>query len=69
MSTSPLISAFICAIRKELDRRQMSARELAKVTGSSQPYVSRVLNGQKNPSLEWVEKVTEALGLSVHFDR
>lgn len=48
----------------ELTTRQYSHRAFAKRIGVSQTFVSRVLSGEKAPSLDFLLKVAAALDLS-----
>lgn len=48
--------------------RCISIPELAKLTGYSSAYISRLETGaHKNPTLEALEKIAGALGVSVHY--
>jgi DNA-binding phage protein len=63
------VNDFIKVARTELDNRGMSVSELARQSEVSRPYTSRVLNGEKNPTLEWVQRVAKTLGISVRFEK
>ena len=43
----------------------MSQTELAHKMGCSQQYVSKILKGQENLSLETISKIEDSLGISV----
>lgn len=43
----------------------LSRKELAQKTGLSQSYIGEIENNVRNPSLETIEKYSEALGIPV----
>jgi len=49
--------------------QKVSQKELAERIGTRQSNISRLESGNYNPSLEFLEKVAEALGkkLEIHF--
>lgn len=52
-------------IRKKRMERGLSARELARRSGVSQPYLSQLENGKnENPSIEILKKLAKALNIS-----
>ncbi len=46
--------------------KNMSQGDISRITGMDRAYVSRVENGQKNPTLLNLEKIANAL--EVHVD-
>jgi transcriptional regulator with XRE-family HTH domain len=46
----------------ELEKHHYSQRAFAKKIGVSQPFISRVLNGETPPSVNFCHKVASALG-------
>lgn len=52
----------IKAIRES---KQLSKNQLAKIAGISQSYVSDLESGKKNPTVEILEKICDALGITV----
>jgi transcriptional regulator with XRE-family HTH domain len=48
-----------------MDQLGWSISELAKKAKVSRPYLSRVLSGQQQPSLDRAEKIGKPLGLKV----
>ena len=50
-------------IKLARDRLGIFQSELAKRLGVSQPYISDVERGRVKPSLEWIIRVAEALGI------
>lgn len=46
-----------------LDSQERSLSWLARKTGKSPSYITRVLNGERNPSPEFKAKAAEALGV------
>ncbi len=55
----------ISTIIKERIRRGWSQTELAEAIGTRQPVISRLEQGGSNPSLQTLQKVAEALNLSL----
>lgn len=51
-------------LAQELNRRQWSHRELARQTDFSQAYVSRILSGEQNPSVNFCHKIAAALDIA-----
>lgn len=49
---------------EEMKKRRYSQAALARAIGISQPFVSRVLRGQKPVSVDFCQKVAQALGES-----
>lgn len=48
-----------------LDQQERTAAWLARRTGKSPSYVTRVLNGERRPSDDFKERTAEALGVPV----
>lgn len=48
-------------IKKERDKRKMSQEELAKLAGASQEYISRIESGIRNPSMNLLYRIADAL--------
>jgi len=46
-----------------LAARGISQRKLAKIMGISHPYISRIIAGQAIPTLAFVEKIADGLGI------
>ncbi len=53
------------AITIEIDTSRLSRGQLARTTGYDRSHISRVLSGQRRPSLECARKLAEALGYSI----
>ncbi|MDO4511928.1 MAG: helix-turn-helix transcriptional regulator [Bacteroidales bacterium] len=53
------------AMLGKMDELKLSQTDLAKRMGCSQQYVSKVLKGGENLSLETITKIEAALGLSI----
>ena len=66
---SCFVDDFIGIVKTEIDRTHMSMSELARVAECGRPYLHRVLSGEQSPSLEWVEKISRALGIRVRFEK
>lgn len=54
-------------LTSEMEKRRFSQRALAKETGISQPVVSRVLNGEVKPSVDFCIKVARLFEYSHEF--
>jgi len=53
-------------IIKERIKRGWSQTELAEAIGSRQPVISRLERGDSNPSLQTLQRIAQALNLSLH---
>lgn len=53
------------ALLRELRHQGMSQRELAEKMGVSAQYVSKIVKGKENLSLETICKIEDALGVSL----
>ncbi len=51
------------AIRAQKETRNMSQKMLADIMGVSQQYISKIVKGQENLSLETICKLEKALGI------
>ena len=58
---SELISARI--------KRNMTQADVAKKIGTKQSSIARLESGNINPSLEFLQKVAQVVGLSVHLSK
>ena len=59
-------------LRRWLFEHQLTLAEFATKIGSTQGYLSEVMNGQKRPSLDWIDKVSAETGETItalHFLR
>ena len=50
---------------EKMDELSMTQKQLANMMGGSQQYVSKVLKGQENLSLETMSKIASCLKLSI----
>ena len=48
-------------------RHKLTQAEVAKKIGTNQSAISRLESGNLNPSLEFLQRVASAMGLSVHL--
>lgn len=64
-----IVEEFIEQVEAEVERQGISLSELARRAGCGRPYLHRVLTRQQSPSLEWAEKVAEALGLTFTLEK
>ena len=56
-------SAFGQALDAQLTEKSMDASELARATGVSKTYISRLMNGGTNVSPQWADLVADTLKL------
>ena len=52
-------------ILDEMESKGMTQKEFAEKAGCSQQYISRILKGSENLSLETISKIESALGTSI----
>ncbi|MBO5498860.1 MAG: helix-turn-helix transcriptional regulator [Bacteroidales bacterium] len=52
-------------ILDEMESKGMTQKEFAEKAGCSQQYISRILKGRENLSLETISKIESALGTSI----
>lgn len=55
----------LVAVRKE---QNMTQSDLAKVTGINQADISKLENGNRNPSLNMLKKLAEGLGMQLKIE-
>lgn len=48
-------------LTSEMEKRRYSQGALARAIGMSRPFITRVLNGERAPSLDFLIKVAQAL--------
>lgn len=65
--TSDILTEFGLAIRVLRLERQISQEALADICGLHRTYVSDIELGKRNISLENIEKIANALGVSIEF--
>jgi len=56
------IGTRISAIR---NRKTFTQKKLSEITGINEKYISRLENGQENPTLDTLLKISPALGISL----
>ena len=56
----------IRAIITQRLKRGWSQQRLAEEIGSRQPIISRLERGGSNPSLKFLQRIADALGVSLH---
>ena len=57
--------AYCREMLEKMDELSMTQKQLANMMGGSQQYVSKVLKGQENLSLETMSKIASCLKLSI----
>lgn len=62
-----LIEATAQAIWEQLDRRQMTKADVAKVLDKSKAYVTQILGGNRNMTLRTLSDIAFGLGLQVEI--
>ena len=65
--TRDILTEFGLAIRELRIDRQISQEALADICGLHRTYVSDIELGKRNISLENIEKIANALGVSIEF--
>lgn len=45
----------------------MSETELARLIGTTKPYLNAVSSGKKNVTIKQLERIAEALGMTLHI--
>lgn len=58
-------SAYRCEDARKMDELGLTQKQLAEQMGCSQQYVSKVLKGQENLSLETMSKIEDCLHISI----
>lgn len=56
---------FLTNVLRILEQRGMHKNTLSKLTGISPAFLSDLTNGKANPSLKTMEKIAQALGVSL----
>jgi transcriptional regulator with XRE-family HTH domain len=51
-------------IRQQREMHELSLRQLARLTGISNPYLSQIEHGQRDPSRTVVDAIADALDMS-----
>ena len=49
----------------EMEKKGLTQKEFAQRVGCSQQYISRILKGKENLSIETISKIEAALGVSI----
>lgn len=49
----------------EMENKGLTQKEFAQRVGCSQQYISRILKGKENLSIETISKIEAALGVSI----
>ena len=61
--------AVISELIKARIKYKMTQADVAKKVGTKQSAIARLESGNVNPSLEFLNKVAQVMGLSVHLSR
>lgn len=54
-------------IRQERTRQRFTQEQLAEMAGVNESYIGQIERGAKNPSLESIIKIANALGVSLDY--
>jgi predicted transcriptional regulator len=57
----------ILALIKARKKQKLTQEELSKRTGIKQSHISRLENGNHNPSLSFLKKIAKGLGKELHI--
>ncbi len=49
------------------EERQLTQKQLAELTGIPQGHISRIENGNYNPSLAYLKRIANGLGKELHI--
>lgn len=58
----------VSKLKNELEKQGLSVKAFAEKAGVGRPYLHRVLTGQQDPSVGWLEKVFHALGIDLKIN-
>lgn len=61
--------AVISELIKARIKYKMTQADIARKIGTKQSAIARLESGNINPSLEFLQRVAQAMGLSVHLSR
>jgi len=65
---SPTIALLGYKLKKARIERNISQQKLSRLTGIDQAEISKIENGLINPSIEYIEKITQALKRELLID-
>ncbi|MBN1058479.1 helix-turn-helix domain-containing protein [Clostridium botulinum] len=54
-------------LKKIRESKGISGRQLAKITGISQGYISSIENGKKSPTIRMLYRIANALEICPHY--
>lgn len=63
------MSRFIDILKTEMEKRGLSVPQAAKVIGCTRQSLYYILNGEREVSLSFAEKVADAFGMTVEIKR
>lgn len=58
---------FIERLQKIINKKDITQRELAKLTGVTEVTISRYLSGERKPRIEIISKIAEVLNVSIDY--
>jgi transcriptional regulator with XRE-family HTH domain len=62
---SPLMAEFCDLLRQRMAAKGLSVSELCRDAGVGRQYLHRVLNGEQEPTVSWMQKVGKEVGIRV----
>jgi antitoxin component HigA of HigAB toxin-antitoxin module len=65
---SALNNQMLDTITDTMERLGINNCSLARMIGTSRVYVSQVVNGHRTPTVEWLQKVCDELGLELRLE-
>jgi plasmid maintenance system antidote protein VapI len=64
-----IMKRFVEVLKAEIEKRGMSVPDAAKVIGCTRQSLYYILNGEREVSLSFAEKVAQAFGMTVEIKR
>lgn len=61
------MSAFIIELEKRRKKNNWTMAELARQAEVGRPYLYRVMSGEQDPTVGWMQKVAEKIGMKVRI--
>lgn len=62
---SEAMQLFRDRVRRILEARHITIKDLADTAGTNRPYLSKVLSGRHDPTIPFAEEVAKALGVNL----
>lgn len=65
MSVEQVRARLASRLRELCERKGVSVADLARRADTARSFIHAVLNGTKSPTLDWLARIAEALGVDV----